>query len=74
MDRCAAMDDSDLVLIHEPVRLNLALLLALLAVGYGLVCLAMLVRVYLRVGRSSSMAPSGRRARTPIFRRHRRHV
>ncbi len=45
------MEDYELVLIREPVRFNFGLFFWLLALGYAIVCVAMLARVYLRVGR-----------------------
>ncbi len=66
------MDDSDLVLIREPVRFNLALYLPLLAGGYVLVFVAMLIRVYLHVGGGRrSFGGAGGGHKRPTARRRR---
>ena len=45
------MDEYDLTVIRAALRGNVALLALLLGVGYALVCIAMFVRVCLRVGK-----------------------
>lgn len=48
------MEDYDLVLVREPVTFNVALFVGLLAGGYILVGVAMLVRACLHLGRRRS--------------------
>ncbi len=63
---CVAMEDYEVVLVREPVRLNLVLFLTVLGVSYVVVCLAVVLRVYLRVGRGPGLellrSPKRRRA------------